>query len=465
MPVLPAENRAFEVTVPLVVVGAGACGLAAGLAARDVGCEVLVLERDDLPQGSTALSSGLVPACATRQQRDKGVEDSVALMAADIDRKARGEADPALVEALCHGSGPTVEWLIDAHAIELTLVEGFLYPGHSRLRMHGPPSRTGAELIAALTAAAERAGLDLVTGARVTDLYADSVGRVRGLRLERGDGRRETLGCGALVLACNGFGGNRELLRQHIPELADGDYFGHAGNTGDALLWGEALGAATRHLGSYQGHGSVAEPQRVLITWALMMEGGIQVNSQGRRFSNEHLGYSEQARLVQAQPGGIAWNLYDTRLHELGQGFEDYRQAEALGAIRGPLTLADLAKVCGLPADRLASTLAEVAGFAGGRGTDPFGRDFTGKPALVPPYYAVKVKGSLFHTQGGLVVDGEARVRRPDGTALPNLFAGGGAACGVSGPADWGYLSGNGLLSALVLGRLAGQAAARLVAA
>ena len=47
------------------------------------------------------------------------------------------------------------------------------------------------------------------------------------------------------------------------------------------------------------------------------------------------------------------------------------------------------------------------------------------------------------------------------GPVSSNLFAAGGAARGVSGPADWGYLAGNGLLSALGLGRLAGCAAAR----
>ena len=67
-----------------------------------------------------------------------------------------------------------------------------------------------------------------------------------------------------------------------------------------------------------------------------------------------------------------------------------------------------------------------------------------------------------FHTQGGLLVDDRARVLKPGNTALPNLFAAGGAACGVSGPECWGYLSGNGLLSAVGLGRIAGTSAARL---
>jgi fumarate reductase flavoprotein subunit len=55
------------------------------------------------------------------------------------------------------------------------------------------------------------------------------------------------------------------------------------------------------------------------------------------------------------------------------------------------------------------------------------------------------------------------RVLRTNGQAFPNLFAGGGAARGLSGPADWGYMSGSGLLMATSTGRLAGEAAADLV--
>jgi len=81
----------------------------------------------------------------------------------------------------------------------------------------------------------------------------------------------------------------------------------------------------------------------------------------------------------------------------------------------------------------------------------------------VPPYYAIRITGALFHTQGGLAIDQAARVLRDDGTAFPNLFAGGGAARGVSGNAVWGYLSGNGLLTAVTLGRIAGRGAGAMV--
>src|ERR1700730_13305346 len=80
----------FDVDVPLLIVGAGAAGFGAALAAKEAGIAPLVIERDAVPAGSTALSAGLIPAAATRFQRAKGIVDSPQQFAADIQRKARG---------------------------------------------------------------------------------------------------------------------------------------------------------------------------------------------------------------------------------------------------------------------------------------------------------------------------------------------------------------------------------------
>lgn len=450
----------FAAHVPVLVVGAGACGLTAALAARDAGADVLVLERDATPSGSTALSSGFIPAAGTRWQAAAGVVDAPEAMAADIQRKNAGEADPHIVATVCAAAAPALEWLADAHGVPFMLVQGFRYPGHSVPRMHAVTERTGAALMGLLLAACVRAGIDIVTSARVTDVVAARDGSIAGVQFERPDLTAEAVGCDALVLACSGFGGNRALVREHLPELADAPYFGHVGNQGDALRWGRSLGAAVADLSACQGHGSVATPHGILLTWALMMEGGIQVNARGERFSNEHDGYSEQCLPVLAQPGGVAWCIFDARLNRLGLEFDDYRAAVAAGAIRQAPDAAALAGACGLPAQTLARTLEDAADYARGRASDPFGRDFTSAPPLAPPYFAAMVTGALFHTQGGLVVDGAARVLRVNREPLPNLLAGGGAARGVSGAHIWGYLSGNGLLTAVTLGRIAGGSAA-----
>jgi fumarate reductase flavoprotein subunit len=463
MSVLPAAGQHYDIELPVLIIGAGAAGLVAALALRDAGIDPVLLERDPVPRGNTALSSGMIPACGTRIQAMAGITDTVDIMSGDIARKSRDQADSVLTEAICRASGPAIDWLCGKHAVDLTLVEGFLYPGHSCLRMHAPPSRQGSDLMDNLCDAVGRAGIDLMAGAHVTNLFADNSGKIHGVQVGRPDGAVETIGCRALVLACNGFGGNATMVHNNIPDMDHAMYFGHPGNQGDAVLWGRALGARLRHLGSYQGHGSVAHPHAILISWALMMEGGIQLNARGRRFSNEHDGYSEQARRVLAQPGGLAWTVYDERQRDLALGFEDYRQAEAMGAVLKAHSTAALADLIGGPAVNLNDTFAEIERLSSGDGVDTYGRDFTVQPTLQAPFYAIKVTGALFHTQGGLLVDADARVRRSGGGLLPNLFASGGAACGLSGPQDWGYLSGNGLLSAVALGRIAGQAAAALV--
>jgi fumarate reductase flavoprotein subunit len=460
MTIRSAAGVAFPATVPVAIIGAGAAGLAAALAAREAGADVLVVERDPVPSGSTALSSGLIPAAGTRWQAAKGVADDPSRFAADIMAKNKQRADPAIVAVVAATAGPTLEWLGERHGVPFSLVEGFLYSGHAALRMHGTPSRSGRELIEHLHRAAAASGADIMTSARAHVLYADDSGRIAGIDVVRPDGSGEAIGCGALVLACNGYGGNRERVARHIPEMADALYFGHPGNQGEALAWGEALGAAIADLGAYQGHGSVAHPHGILITWALMMEGGFQANAAGRRFSNEHAGYSEQAVAVLRQPGKIAYSIYDERLHQIALDFEDYRAAVKAGAVRRTPSIRELAASFNLPPGALATTLEETRALAVGRGGDPFGRSFTDKPPLAPPFYGVRVTGALFHTQGGLEVDVNARVLRRDRSPFPNLFAAGGAARGVSGPTVDGYLSGNGLLTAVTLGRIAGVAAA-----
>ena len=453
----------FKAAVPVIIVGGGACGLVAALTLADAGIGSLVLERDALPSGSTALSSGMIPACATHLQRAAGVEDSVEMLIHDIQAKAKNQADPAVVRAVAEVSGPTVEWLIADHGIALTLVDGFLYPGFSALRMHAPPSRQGADLMSGLLRATEAVGVDVITNALVTDLITLKGGRVIGVTAQRPDGTKEKIGCQALILACNGYGGNPDMVREHIPEMAAAEYFGHPGNQGDAVQWGASLGAAVKHMGAYQGHGSVAVPHGILITWALMMEGGIQVNCFGERFSNEHRGYSEQAVDVLSQPDQVAWLVIDDRLLTLGREFEEFKLAEAAGAVRHGSNVEDLCGKTGIPGPPLEATLRQVIAYTNGELLDPHGRDFTSQAPLVSPFHAIKVTGALFHTQGGLEVDADARVLRTDKSPFPNLYAGGGAACGISGSQVSGYLSGNGLLTAVNLGRLAGQTAAKQI--
>ena len=463
MTIKPMPPGVLTTGAPIVIVGAGAAGFCAALSAHEAGVDVVVLERDSVPRGSTALSAGLIPAAATRFQKALGIVDGPALFAADIQRKAHSEADTAVVKRVAQEAGPTIEWLADCYGFPFSVVHDFDYPGHSARRMHGLPTRSGFELIDRLRQTADEAEIPLILNATVGALYAGADHIIRGVEITRPDGTRDALACQALILACSGYGGATDLVARYIPEMRGASYFGHSGNRGDAVLWGESLGAELVHMSGYQGHGSVAHPHGVLITWAVIMEGGFQVNSKGVRFSNESAGYSEQAAVVLAQPGGIAFDIFDERIAAIARQFADFREAEACGAVIGASTVALLAGRLNLPQAALAQSFAEVEETKRTDKEDRFGRSFAGAAPLSPPFKAVRVTGALFHTQGGLAVDEEARTLSAQGGRLPNLFAAGGAAAGVSGSLASGYLSGNGLLTATVLGRIAGRSAANFV--
>jgi len=263
-----------------------------------------------------------------------------------------------------------------------------------------------------------------------------------------------------VILATNGYAGNPDLVRRFCPEIAGAQYFGARGSTGEAVVWGEQLGAALANMAAYQGYAAVAHPHGSLLSWTTIEKGGILLNAAGDRFGNEALGYSGYARIVLAE-GEFAYALFDQRIFEIASLEEEFVELWRYGGLKTAPTPAGIAAAYELSPEPVEAAVAAYNRAAETGGPDPFGRTAFGLAPLQAPFYGCRVVPGLFHTQGGLAVDGDARVLRPDGTVVPNLFAGGGAAAGISGRAGaLGYASGNGLLSAIALGRLAGRAAA-----
>lgn len=462
MPILVAPSRPFDIEVDVLIVGGGACGLTAALSAFDMGATPLVLERWSSCMGSSAMSLGALCAAGTREQDAHGVEDSAAKFLADIMAKTGGKADPLIARTVAEQSGIALDWLAQQHGIVFELDLGWRPAfGHSRQRLHAVKERTGADMMTRLINACESKGIDILTDAHVTDLFATEDGTVAGVRMQRPDASIENIGCKTLVLATCGFGGNREMVADYIPTMKTARYFGWEPNQGDAIVWGQAMGAAVADMDAYQGLGLLADPQGIDVNPKLLIEGGIQINSLGKRFSNELDDVSGQGARLIAQPDGYGWVIYDERIHQIALGFPQYQTLKELGALKIADGSAELALLIGVDGVQLKSTVDAVIRLQTRDGTDEFGRVFDRTP-LSGPLYALRVTGAIFHTQGGLVIDAEARVMRPDGSRLANLFAGGGAARGISGSGPSGYLPGAGLCSAVTLGYLAGQSAGRL---
>ncbi|XDB00343.1 FAD-dependent oxidoreductase (plasmid) [Sulfitobacter sp. LCG007] len=437
----------------LLVIGAGACGLAGAIAAHDAGGSVAIVEKRERPGGNSSLSTGSIPGAGSRFQKEAGIEDSPERMIEDLIRTAGHHDADEITEMVARECAPLCEWLIDDLGARMELITAYRHIGHSVERLHAPRSRRGQDLVDDLLSFVETRDIPLAVGNAAESLVVHN-GSVQGAIVAG-----EPIRAKKVLLATNGFAANRDLVAEFLPEIAGAEYFGAPGSTGEAVLWGRALGAEMGNMAAYQGYAAVAYPQGQLLSWTTIEKGGILVGKDGRRFGNEMDGYSGYAATVMAQ-GEFAWAIYDRRIHEIAMAEEEYAEMSAMGAMRwsdDPLALAESA---GIDGDALSETLAHYRRAASGACADRFGRTVFNKAPFEGELAIARVKPGLFHTQGGLLTDARARVRRQEGGVIPNLFAGGGAAAGISGRAGaMGYASGNGLVTALVLGRLAGMTA------
>lgn len=450
----------FDVEMDILVVGGGGGGFVAALTAREGGAEVALVEKSRAPGGNTALSSGSVPGAGTRFQEEAGIEDSPNLFAEDVMRRTSGTAPIHLVNSLTRESAPLVEWLVDTAQVPLRLVPDLRKVGHSVPRTHTPPGRRGSTLFETLEKRANAEGVTISPGNALTSLITDDDGAVCGATVTAGSSTYN-IGARRVILACNGFAGNRAMLTEYIPELEAAPYFGHPDNTGDGIHAALALGAGLLNMGAYQGHASVSYPQGALMTWTAIELGGALVNQAGERFVNEDFGYSGCASAVLAQPDAAAYALFDSRIDAyLVANVPDFVAIDEYGGVRRG-SIDEIARLNDSDPATLAETLNTYNRAAKGEIPDVLGRIGFGNAPLEPPFVSVRITAGLFHTQGGLEIDADTRVLRPDGSVIENLYAVGGSAVGISGAhGGLGYCSANGLLAALGLGRIAGRHAA-----
>lgn len=453
----------WDLELPIAIVGGGACGLTAAIAASQAGADVFVFERSKTPSGSTAMSYGSICAAGTALQSRAGIEDDTAALAEDIVAAADGRTDPALAKLLAESSRIALDWFTEDLGLDFSIEKNWTGFGHRVPRLHSTPNRNGEELMAMLLDKAAAAGVTLVTDAHVTTLHQEDDDEILGISYNSPGGVL-FVRTGAVILASSGYAANATLVSKHLPAMETATYYGAETHQGDALVWGQAIKAQCKDLGAYQALANLAIPHNIVVPHTLLVDGGFSVNVKGERFHNELVNISGQALIVIEQPDHFCWIIYDQAGHEKAASiFAEYRDGIAAKAYKTAETVDALATEIGVPSSALQKTFEAVRQSGLSDIPTSFSRTFGPDDMLRPPYFAVKVTGALFHTQGGLVIDHTARVKLQNGKVMRNLFAGGGAARSVSGPAEWGYLPGIGLSTAVSFGKIAGEQAARLV--
>lgn len=437
----------------VLVIGGGGAGICAALSASEQGAQVILCEKTSTLGGATMLSSGKIPAVGTKQQTEMGEADSIGACVMDIMRPNNYSVRPDLVYTVTEQSKDIVEWT-EAHGAVWTIDEA-LYYGQTAHRMH-TTNDAGKGLTDALIASmGDDANITQMLSCEMLGLVlADEDDTVVGAYGKSGKDEIAVI-ANNTVLASSGFANNPDMLAQYCPEAVDAVKVVAPGATGEGILWAQELGAELQNMGSYQGHAFHGVDNGQTLEQGVANNGGIIVNQEGNRFMSEYGGYSELSPHVLAQTDHIAYLCFtDAQIEKSAK----YAGWEEEGIVMKGSDAAELAAAIGADAATFEKTISEYQA-AIEKGEDKFNRSHL--PANFDgPYYAVKITGEIRHTQGGMATDVAGHVLRADKSLIKGLYAAGGCTEGFSSRGGAAYMSGNGLIQALVFGKIAGAAAA-----
>ncbi len=461
--------------VDVVVVGSGAAGLSAALAAQEAGATVWVVESEKVVGGASRLSAGMMMAAGSEVQAAAGLEDDPADLYREYMLANHFAVKPGLARRMSYESAEAMSWLI---GMGVQFLPDVMQGGGERVPRSHVPQGGGQHIVDVLHQRCRERKIEIALGRRVDRLLTrgDAV-----VGVAVGD---DELEAGAVVIATGGFGANRVLMEKHLPTFArfGGDwifYIGPESSRGDAFALAEQVGA------NIVGHDichPLPSPQvdssdfdAFLPSWLLI------VGPDGRRVMDETFPYGYTFGLMYSA-GGRVFGLFDAQTRadnnspDLPTFKPEYPPGSPMpphvwspdsidrliesGAIVEAETPEELAGMLGLPT---AATLGAIKRYnewaALGEDRD-FGKEgrFL-RPIEKPPFYGVEIRPSTIGIMAcGLEIDESAHVLNDRSAGIPGLFAAGECTGGVIGPRYIG--SGNGIAQCVVFGRTAGHSAA-----
>ncbi|KAL4969387.1 putative fumarate reductase Osm1 [Aspergillus stella-maris] len=457
----------------VIVVGGGLSGLSAAHTVYLNGGNVLVLDKQAFFGGNSTKATSGINGALTRTQVDLSIQDSVKQFYDDTLKSARDKARPDLIKVLTYQSAAAVEWLQDVFNLDLTLVSRL--GGHSQPRTHrGHDAKfPGMAITYALMqrleeiAEAEPERVQIIKKARVTSVNKEG-NLATGVTFEV-DGQSKTAE-GVVVLATGGYAadfGDSSLLKQHRPDTFGLSSTNGTHATGDGQKMLMEIGANGIDMDKVQVHPTgLVDPKdpeakfKFLAAEALRGEGGLLLNSDGQRFSDElgHRDYVSGQMWKEEEKGKWPIRLV---LNSKASKVLDFHTRHYSGrGLMKKISGKQLAKEIGCGEAALQKTFDDYNAIADGKKKDPWNKKFFHNlPFSIDDEFHVALMEPVLHfTMGGIEINDKAEVLNSEQKPFEALYACGELAGGVHGA---NRLGGSSLLGCVVYGRVAGASASQ----
>lgn len=419
---------------------------------------------------STKATSGINGAL-TRTQVDLGIADSVKTFYDDTIKSARDKARPDLIKVLTYKSAAAVEWLQDVFNLDLTLVSRL--GGHSQPRTHrGHDAKfPGMAITYALMqrleeiSQAEPGRVQIVKKAEVSSINK-SGNLVTGVTYKHNNETKSA--DGVVVLATGGYAadfGDTSLLKQHRPDTFGLSSTNGTHATGDGQKMLMAIGANGIDMDKVQVHPTgLVDPKdptakfKFLAAEALRGEGGLLLNSDGDRFSDE-LGHRDYVSAqMWKEKEKSKWPIRLVLNSKASKVLDFHTRHYSGRGLMKKMSGKELAKEIGCGEAALKKTFDDYNLIADGKKKDPWNkRFFHNLPFTIDDEFHVALMEPVLHfTMGGIEINEHAQVLNSEQKPFEGLYACGELAGGVHGA---NRLGGSSLLGCVVYGRVAGDSA------
>lgn len=479
-----------DVDCDVLVIGGGAAGLCAALAARtdedmspgaDSGLSVVLVEQLGYTGGCIRVSDCMILALnGTRYNEAVGSQSSTEeLIAFTKENDAQGYLNEALFAKVLDGAGPVTRALADRglympvsdalgktepvcglpsalwtvrdpvtgdNASQVPDAKGYIHGSNAG----------GPYLAQSLEFAALDANVDIRKSTQVEELVVEG-STVTGVKVvDKANRVAYTIRPKRIILATGCLGANSERMKKYAPSAQGAVHFGCAGTTGDGIAWiedagGVVLDGKVHYQPGPDGRVGHYGKTAILQNYAPC----VMVNAEGKRFFNE----ASRSRAVAnktyiAQPDNKVFGIVS------GDAIEQFQDELAFACERGVAWKADdlagLAEAASIDADGFATTIEEYrAAYQAGEGVDfDTAHGDMVEIAESGPYYAFLMRTLYNLADIGVKVDESFAPIREDGALVfDNLKAAGSVIV-----SNYGFMTGGfSHMMALVSGTLAGH--------